>query len=280
MALIDRRLAARAFYAADLLAGRAGGVRCLSCGSRGHTPVVRKSLGLATVFRCHDCELLFRPSGLQSTAIARLYYSRFYTEPGIVNALPEDTSAEAIIAAAHGRKKGRATLVGAHLEALPEARRSVAVFGCSWGYELVILAELGVPIFGIEPGESRRRFGVETLGLNIYPDVAAAAAAGERPGLVISSHVLEHIPELATTLSEISTRLAPDVQLHFTPRVDEVPLSELANVIGREHPLGVTAAFWRRWAERRGLNAEINVADPCPDKGDSELLCVLRQAAR
>ena len=91
---------------------------------------------------------------------------------------------------------------------------------------------------------------------------------------IVLPDVLEHIPTLGATLTEALTTLKPAAQLHITPRVD--PLTPAVGpVIGREHPLGVTAEFWRRWAASHGLAVRLAAHQPPSEPIPCEMVALV-----
>ena len=267
-----KHLQSRALYALDVLAGRARGTCCPSCGSQSHEPVVKKVAGLATIYRCSDCELLFRPTGLFSPSVARWYYSWVYSQSGVTTDVELSHQREALQRALVEEGKDRSAAVQALQHELPKGRQRIAVFGCSWGYEIELLRRAGIDAYGIELSTSRREFAARELGLEVYDSLANAGAAVRDTGMVLSSHVLEHIPRLDTTLREIDRCLTPQLQVHIVPAVEpEVPLHVVRHLVGSEHPLGVTRAFWQRWASVHGFRPELAVRA-------QELWCTLRRA--
>jgi hypothetical protein len=264
-------LQARALYALDVLAGRARGTCCPSCGSQSHEPVVKKVAGLATIYRCLGCELLFRPTGLFSPSVARFYYSWVYSQSGVTTDVELSHQREALQRALVTEGKDRSAAVQALQYELPKERQRIAVFGCSWGYEIELLRRAGIDAYGIELSTSRREFAVRELGLEVYDSLASAGSNVRDTGIVLSSHVLEHIPRLDATLREIVRYLSPHLQLHIVPAVDpEIPRQTVRHAVGREHPLGVTRAFWQRWSGTHGFRPELTLRA-------AELWCTLRR---
>ena len=269
-----RHLQSRAVYLLDVLAGRARGTCCPSCGSHTHTPVIKKVAGLATIYQCSDCALLFRPTGLFSPSVARWYYTSIYSGAGVATAMELSHQRDALQRALAEEGKDRSAAVQALKHELPQDRQRIAVFGCSWGYEIELLRRAGLDAYGIELSTSRREFAARELGLEVYDSLASAGAAARDTGMVLSSHVLEHIPRLDATLREIDRCLSPALQLHIVPAVEpEIPRETVRHVVGREHPLGVTRAFWQRWAGAHGFQPELSTRA-------EELWCTLRRAAR
>jgi len=249
------------------------GNRCPNCGGVDAPRVARKHGGLGSVYRCDTCALLFRPTGLTGEAITRWYYSFAYGDDPAFTTAPVADPAEAL-ARARRAGKDRAPIVAQLLERLAPAERSVGVLGASWGYELLAFQSLSVPVWGIEPGEARREHGRTAFGLELYADADEASNAGRRGGLLFSSHVLEHIPHLADILDGWRALLQPALSLHITPSVDPFT-KDRVTTIGREHPIGVTREFWRRWCAARALDLWLGHTPGHPDGEGQETAAVL-----
>ena len=268
---------ARLFHLADLVAGHAKGNPCPSCSARRRARLVRKHAGLGSIYRCLGCGLLFRPTGLQSTQVARWYYSAIYDTPGVETDVRVEDRAS-VLERAGDSGKDRSRVLERVLRALPEERRQIGVLGASWGYELISFERLRVPVWGIEPGDARREHGRREFGLQIHPSIQDAARRVDKGGILFSSHVLEHITTLSAALDEADALIGPTVHVHITPRVDP-PDGRINNIIGREHPLGVTQDFFRRRAEARGQVARFEMFRPAPDEPVCELLTLVADAS-
>ncbi|HEY8154712.1 MAG TPA: methyltransferase domain-containing protein [Myxococcota bacterium] len=248
----------RALYFADLGIGRMLGARCPNCSRRPERPpLLNRHHGLSPVYACEGCGLYYRPAAFRGGRVLELYYSLLYNERGITTEMPAEVDRSAILASVLGTEKDRAPEVR---RLLGSQRANICVWGCSWGYELLPLVDLGHRVVGIEIGSTRRAFGRDRLGLEIVATAGEAAASLGSVDLLLSSHVLEHVPRLDHLLDQVDTVLAPRRQLHFTPSVEDVgrnPLSD--SLIGREHPLGVTRRFWEGRARRSGLDLAFEV---------------------
>lgn len=264
---------AQVFYLADLAAGRLLGNPCPNCGARQAERLHRKHLGMGSIFRCRRCELFFRPTGLQTSGVAKWYYSAVYGDQGLAT---DPTTSDRVVALARARAadKDRSALIEALLGLVPAAQRRVGVLGATWGYELLCLERLGVPLYGIEPGAPRREHGRRAFGLDLYASVEAAGEAGHRGGILMSSHVLEHIPRLSAMLDTIDRHLAPSLHVHLTPWVDP-PSDDVVRVIGREHPLGVTRGFWRKHAARTGQSLRVEAHRAAEGEPYNETLAII-----
>ena len=147
---------------------------------------------------------------------------------------------------------------------------TICVFGCSWGYELLSLRRAGYRAFGVELSSTRREFGRKHLGLPIFPHVRAVPPEYHSVDVVLSSHVLEHIPALDEILSDIVQTTRPRLQLHITPSVESIDrYPHRRTLIGREHPIGVTRRYWERAADLHRQSLEFR------ESGD-EALAILR----
>ena len=266
----------RLFYAADGGVGLRRRAHCPSCGSRDRAALRSPGGWWSLPFECRACGLYFRPTGLLGGAVAEFYYSHLY-EAGLATSAEasRDGALREELIASEG--KDRNALVAELFGAPPQGQ--IGVFGCSWGYEVLALRNAGYDAFGIELSDQRREWGTTRLGLPLYASVAAAAAAGRAPALVLSSHVLEHIPRLQQVLDDIHRTLRPRRYIHITPFVEDYRSNASRRpIIGREHPLGVTTRFWRGWAQRQGLHFRSEIGGRLPGTVDSELVAVLSAA--
>lgn len=281
--MVDRSalLLSRAWFAADILAGMSRGSRCPNCGAcpDADARIRWGTLHAFAVWDCQKCRLLYRPAGLIGGALTRFYYSRIYSNANLA------TDAEAIahlegLQAAMGDRR-RAHLLR-ELVGLPSNRPPVVyVLGCSWGYEVWDLQQSGLRAVGIEISDPRRELGRRTLGLPLYASVREARAREPHPDIVLSSHVLEHIPRLDAYLDDLLEVVQPTYQIHITPNVEcyrTDPASQ--RLVGREHPIGVTRAFWRRFADRHRFDLTDRVDGYRPGEWAGELVAVLKKESR
>jgi hypothetical protein len=272
-----RQLMSQAFHLADLVAGTLGGARCPNCDAGRGEVRVRKSVPLATVRACHGCGLYYRPTGLQGSGFARWYYSNLYTDVGIATN-PEVRPKAEVLAWARREGKDRTALVTRAVSFLAAPPPWIAVLGASWGYEVMTLSELGFCAWGIEAADDRRAFGQRHYGVELYQTVAEGVARHGPGGVILSSHVIEHIARLSTFLAEVERTARPVAHLHVTPRVE--PLSpETATQIGREHPIGLTTDFWRTTAARLGRALALTFHQPAATTSACELVALLMDPA-
>ena len=135
-------------------------------------------------------------------------------------------------------------------------------------------------VFGIEIGDSRREHGRSQLGLDIYASPAEALAAGKQADIVLSSHMIEHVPALSTYLDAIAAALRPSTMIHIAPHVDEIEADPaLATIIGAEHPLGITQGFWTRYASTRNYRIVVEIDGYAPGSSCGEIIACLTSAS-
>lgn len=262
----------RGFYLADLLAANLTSIRCPNCNAAEGQVVHVKHSGLGTIRRCRRCRLLYRPSAFAGGKLERLYYERIY-RPERFEAVGLSRVTARERAAAGGKDRSHLAWPMLKLVRAP----SLGVLGASWGYELACLEREALSVWGIEPGGSTRA-GARALGYDVFESIGRVPADMSRGGLLLSSHVIEHMTKLDAALDEIDDRLQPDLQIHITPRCD--PADERVwPIIGRQHPIGVTVAYWRERASRTNRPVWLYFNMPANTRSACELVCVVGSEA-
>jgi 2-polyprenyl-3-methyl-5-hydroxy-6-metoxy-1,4-benzoquinol methylase len=125
--------------------------------------------------------------------------------------------------------------------------------GCSWGYGVWQFREAGYDAFGLEVGKERAAFARKRLG------VSAVSSLDEVDGtfdVVFSSHVLEHIANLQTTLAFAKERLRPNgLFVAITPNGSAEfrarSPAQWNRLWGFKHPLFLDNVFWQTALEGR-----------------------------
>jgi len=269
-------LPSRLYYGLDTLVGVLTGQACPNCATPGdeNRSVLIRHLGVTRIRECNACGLLYRPVGFPGGKLLQFYYSYLYTEAGVATTVALSSNSPELRRRMSEEGKDRSEIVAALLDRRP-AR--VCVLGCSWGYELLPLAALGCDVFGIELSKTRRDYGRRTLGLRIHGSVRDAGRAEGPVDVLISSHILEHVPRLTGLLTEIQSTIRPRVQVHITPAVDAVGTDAASStIIGREHPIGLTRLFWERLASCLGLLATVSIRGAVPGQSCGESIAILR----
>jgi hypothetical protein len=280
--LTDRALLAlsRAWFAVDVGVGRARGSECPNCGNE-PTPSDRAYDGryaLFSVWSCPSCGLLYRPVGLSAERVLSAYYTYVYANADLATRMDVAHDAETISASMKTEGKDRVALVQRYLGKHDPAATTICIFGCSWGYELLPFRERGYRVAGIELGARRREHGRRELGLDLHASAEDAAQSGVRPDVLLSSHVLEHIPKLSACLDSMRAVLKPPMQIHVTPHIDAYETDpSLRSIIGREHPLGVHSAYWTKYAAAAGVDSECIIEGYVAGENCGDLVAVLRR---
>lgn len=273
-------LASRAFFAFDLALGCIGGFGCPNCGRRprlSRAAFVSMRRGFP-IIHCLRCELLYRPTGITNRALLELYYGHLYSNAGIATSTGLANDRAELEEALRVEGKDRTALLG-RFKSEFQRQPTICVLGCSWGYELSLLQDAGWRVCGIELSGPRRKK-ARARGFEVFPSEAELVTKILDVDVLFSSHVLEHIPRISERLNHLRSTVRPAIQVHITPCVERLGIDpSIDSVIGREHPLGITSQFWRRFATEASLDLQLDtpnvVAGAC-----GELVAVLREIER
>jgi SAM-dependent methyltransferase len=214
---------------------------CPFCESRKHSVVARKN-GVVRIRRCQECFLYFTDP-IYRSKIGELYESLYHAE-GSTTTLPDKATLDALRAANFG---GSDKNCAAQLEALKRltAGRALLEIGSSWGYFLDQANAAGFATVGVEPGQTRREFGVRQLGVDIRESVQAVCDA--QFDVIYCAHTLEHITDVGPFFSNCRRRLRDGGLLAIeVPHFDLATLgSGVLSIIGAVHPLGLSPSFFQ-----------------------------------
>jgi hypothetical protein len=273
--MIMESLPSRIFYAADLLLGRMGGDSCPNCGVSGkrNPIVVPRHGGISPIFECANCQIHYRPVGIKEGKLLQFYYSHLYGGVKVPNSRDREIAERGV-----EEKSDRSKTLAPIVESFGSRKPRICVLGCSWGYEMKPLGQLGCEVIGIELSTTHREFGQSVLKLSIFANELEVAREVGQVDILMSSHVLEHVPAATALLDRISKALTPTVQVHFTPCVEAMGKDVIVNgLVGREHPLGITRKFWQWYGKSRGLTVETSVDGAEPGVSWGETTAILRR---
>lgn len=222
---------------------------CPYCAGGDHTIVARKN-GVIRIRRCQDCFLYFTDP-IYRSHLGDFYDSLYHAE-GLTTTLPDARTLRELRASnfAHTGKDAAAPI-----EALTRLTpgRALLEIGSSWGYFLYQARASGFAAVGIEPGRTRREFGVHELGVDIRESINSVGDA--RFDIIYCAHTLEHIADVGPFFSDCHRHLREGGLL-----VVEVPhfdLEALGNgvlsIIGAVHPLGLSQPFFKQVLPREGF---------------------------
>lgn len=213
---------------------------CPFCKSRNHSVVARKN-GIVRIRHCQECFLYFTDPMYRSR-IGELYESLYHAE-GSTTTLPDTATLDALRATNFEGSDKNCT---PQLEALERLKAGPALLeiGSSWGYFLHQAKVAGFATVGVEPGRTRREFGVRELGVDIRESVEAVGDA--QFDIIYCAHTLEHITEVSRFFSDCYDLLRAEGRMVIeVPHFDLVNLDKrVLSIIGAIHPIGLSRAFF------------------------------------
>ncbi|MGB8683510.1 MAG: class I SAM-dependent methyltransferase [Candidatus Binatus sp.] len=205
----------------------------------------RKQL-IIEIFRCERCGLIFRYP-LETTRDNAERYQTIYDQAE-VTVLPTEKELARFAADEFQGGSDCGPKVSALAALVPSGR--VLDFGCSWGYGVHQLRSAGFDATGFEISRPRARFGREKLGVPIIDDPAELAGLPAHSfDAIFSSHVIEHLPDLAAAFDLFSRLLIPSGLLfatipNFSGSAARAGL--FWHWIGQDHPIAPTHEFLAR----------------------------------
>jgi SAM-dependent methyltransferase len=101
-----------------------------------------------------------------------------------------------------------AELVSTYLDA-SDVGANVLEIGCSWGYFLKLVDDLGAVPYGVELNAVRRESVKSDLGIDCYASIDEAKSVGTKFRKIFLFYVIEYIPDPVTYLKELRDLLAP-----------------------------------------------------------------------
>ena len=222
---------------------------CPFCKSRNHSVVARKN-GVVRIRRCQECFLYFTDP-IYRSHIGDLYESLYQAE-GSTTTLPDKATLDAHRATNFRASDKNCAPQLAALKRLT-AGRALLEIGSSWGYFLYQANAAGFATVGVEPGGTRRKFGVRELGVDIRESVEAVGDA--QFDIIYCAHTLEHITEVGPFFSNCHSRLRDRGLLAIeVPHFDLATLgSRVLSIIGAVHPIGLSSSFFQFALPRTGF---------------------------
>lgn len=222
---------------------------CPFCQTRDHSVVARK-YGVVRIRRCKTCFLYFTDP-IYRSHIGDLYESLYRAE-GSTTTLPHKRELDALKATNFASSEKNCT---PQIEALKRlgAGRTLLEVGSSWGYFLHQANAAGFTTVGVEPGRTRREYGVRELGLDIRDSMKAVR--GVEFAIIYSAHTLEHISEVSGFFSDCYDRLrAGGLLVIEVPHFDLLNLDKrVLSIIGAVHPLGLSRSFFNQALPKEGF---------------------------
>ena len=225
-------------------------LKCPNCGSTRCETIKRKYI-VTALRRCSSCRLLHRipldPAGFNDR-----FYNNDY-EQGFTTDLPSDVELKRLIETKFsGTEKDYLHKVAVMLALGLKPEALIIDFGASWGYGAWQLKKSGFQVEGFEIGRARAAFAQEKLFIPMKT-MDDLTTQSPRYDAVFTSHVLEHIPTVSSTLKVLMDCVKPGgLVIAFTPngslgRASKLG-SEFHTVWGQVHPVLPDEQYYRNAA--------------------------------
>jgi 2-polyprenyl-3-methyl-5-hydroxy-6-metoxy-1,4-benzoquinol methylase len=176
---------------------------CPACGDCAATVVASK--GMHSLCECAQCALLYRHPRESAESMAT-FYQQGYAEKGMTTELPDEQELARLMAAnfaGSGKDFSFQIEILKTLGILPGMK--LLDFGANWGYLSFQLKQAGYQVESFEISQPRARFG-KRLGVEIHTEIESLSSDYD---CVYSSHVLEHVPNPAETLTQQFAMIKP-----------------------------------------------------------------------
>ncbi len=180
---------------------------CPYCQSAKGTTEDRKFF-ILELRKCLDCGLKFRIHK-DSSAFNTQFYQKGYRQIGLTTDLPSENELKKLLDSNFkGTEKNFASKIAILKQILPVGR--VLDYGCSWGYGVIQLKHAGYEAEGFELSKPRAHFGEQAFGVRIMSDLQdLQTIPDQRYDAIMTSHVLEHLPDLRNVFSQFYRWLKP-----------------------------------------------------------------------
>lgn len=179
---------------------------CPNCGASGSRLMSRKFV-ISELRLCSNCGINFRwPT--DSIDTGDVVYQDAYSQPGLTTDLPGPELLEEL---KRSQFKGSEKDFSPYIAFLQSFfgdqlnHQKVLDYGANWGYFLFQLQLAGAcNAHGYEISVPRRRFGEKALGVSYIDELSKT---GENYDVIVSTHVIEHVPAPSVMLRDICLSL-------------------------------------------------------------------------
>src|SRR5882672_7799085 len=228
---------------------------CPYCGPASTMKLIRHKKLIMDILRCETCHLIVRwPADTPEEH--DLYYQTDYAVDAPQVILPSRDELRVLL---------ESNFRGTHLDTNDRARVLKALcpsgrvldFGCSWAYGTYQLRQHGFDAVGFEISKRRAEYGRNNLGQTVIESVEELRALAPSSFQVIfSNHVVEHLPDIRSSLSLMAGLLSKGGFLflalpNFTG--SKAKSGFWLKWIGEEHPIAPTIDFFAYAIPRAGL---------------------------
>jgi SAM-dependent methyltransferase len=224
---------------------------CPACKGR-ETALVKRKYLVTALYRCANCELMFRVPKPTVEECDEFYQSDY--EQGFTTDCPGTEELERLIANSFaGSAKDYSSYI-AVLRAIPlAAGSSILDFGCSWGYGSWQLSRAGYKVYSSELSRPRARYAAEKLGC----ELTTPETLPEKVDCFFAAHVIEHLPNPRDIWETALAALKPGGKIVlFMPNGEparEKVYKHYHQIWGLVHPLLLSPAALTRMGEKYGF---------------------------
>jgi len=217
---------------------------CPACGGRNHDSLAWK--GFFQMLECRQCGLCHRFPNESATAL-QTFYDDGYAEPGLTTELPDDAKLAHLLASRFVDSGKDFRWLIERLQALGlKAGDRVLDYGANWGYCTWQLRQAGFDAVGYELSRPRAAYAAK-LGVTVETNLDRL---GDGFKMVVSCHVIEHVPDPRASLEQQLARVVPGgLVVAFTPNGSAAFRSAESTrwyrSWGQVHPVLLTDRFCR-----------------------------------
>lgn len=267
---------------------------CPYCSNINTNLIGRKKI-ILHLRKCPTCNLMFRwPK--DAIGFNKEFYQSKYRQKGLTTDLPEPKLLDKLKKSNfRGTEKDFSEKISILKNLVPYGK--VLDFGCSWGYAAFQLQQAGYDVVGCEISKPRAEFGRIHLGVTIIDEYSDLDKI-QPPSfdIIFSSHVLEHLPNLAGVFERFSALLkAGGILLLFVPNCGGENARKYGvrwgPMICEKHPLALDPVFFETSLPKHGFAVKSfsepydlkeirscmqhnNI--PCDPGGDELLVCAIK----
>lgn len=230
-----------------------GNAQCPECQS-GLTQVVKRKYLVTALYRCPECQLLFRYPN--SGAIDDWFFYQYRYKQGFTTDLPDDVELRSLLACSFKDTEKDYSPYLKVIDAIGIKPGEIILdYGSSWGYGSWQFLQAGYRVYSYEISKPRAQYAASKLNCIMLDQPQAPP---EKVNCFFSAHVIEHLP---------TTKVLWDIALQvvkpggtiviFTPNGD--PRRELIigkkyhQLWGQAHPLLFSPEAIKRISIRYGF---------------------------
>jgi hypothetical protein len=189
--------------------------KCPNCNNGEIVKIDQKYL-VTKLLKCQKCKLNYRypvdPDGFFEEFYQEDYKDNNADVPLIINELPSDSELKKMMADNFPTQRDHSPFVYALLK---DYSKKVTDFGTSWGYSVFQLKKAGFDAEGFEISKPRAEFGTKNMGIKISHKESEVRVDND---LVMSNHVIEHLPKVQEFINLTSSKLKKDgIFISFCP---------------------------------------------------------------